>query len=242
MVKHRIVSLYLLWLPAFIYSEESYAEEPTVENADVSEQAIIAGNQTVEKQIRYVNDNLVIMMRSGNSNKHKIIKHIPAGTKLQLLATEDKYSRVVTSRGTEGWVLNQFLTDKPIAKHLLPQAKQQLSRLKTQNKQLQKELLESTKQNEQLTASTGKMADELQNFRTVAAKPIQLQKQNTTLNEEKVSLENKNEMMAQEIQVLRDHSDKQWFLAGAGVMLFGIFLGLVIPRLRKRRKSDWSSL
>ncbi|MCC5793378.1 MAG: hypothetical protein JJT85_01425 [Chromatiales bacterium] len=38
-----------------------------------------------------------------------------------------------------------------------------------------------------------------------------------------------------------DRSRRQWFVAGAGVMVAGILLGLILPRLRRRR-SAWSDL
>ena len=52
----------------------------------------------------------------------------------------------------------------------------------------------------------------------------------------------RNKALDQEVNMLRDQSTRQWFMMGAGVLLFGIFLGLMIPRMRKTRKSDWSSL
>ena len=39
---------------------------------------------------------------------------------------------------------------------------------------------------------------------------------------------------------LRVHLDRQWFLVGAGTLLAGIVIGLVIPKLHWRRKS-WHS-
>ena len=195
-----------------------------------------------DKVIRYVDDNLMIMMRAGNSNKHKIVRNIASGTELEVLETVDDYSRVRTRRGTEGWVLNQYLSAEPIARDKLKSAEQHLARLDTQNKQLQKELNDLTRQNEKLTLTNNKLSDELQNFRTVAAKPMKLQEENTQLLREKTALENDHEVMQQEIHTLRDQSAKQWFMAGAGVLIVGILLGLLTPRMRRRRKSDWSSL
>ncbi|MBI3344822.1 MAG: SH3 domain-containing protein [Gammaproteobacteria bacterium] len=51
-------------------------------------------------------------------------------------------------------------------------------------------------------------------------------------------------MMESELKVLRDtneelkvHRDQQWFLAGAGTLLLGLVIGLIIPKMQWRRKS-----
>ena len=45
------------------------------------------------------------------------------------------------------------------------------------------------------------------------------------------------ELLRQENQVLKDRAKKDWFLAGAGVMLIGIVMGLLVSRVRLRRSS-----
>ena len=38
---------------------------------------------------------------------------------------------------------------------------------------------------------------------------------------------------------LSSRSTRDWFVAGAGVLLTGILVGLIAPRLRRRRRSEW---
>lgn len=225
-----------------VVTETGAASDPAPADSSVADPATVNTGEPAEKRIRYVNDNLMVMMRAGNSNKHKIVRHITSGTELELLETVDDYSRVRTRKGTEGWVLNQYLTEQPIARDRLKTAQQQVSRLETQNKQLQKELNELSKQYDKLSDNHNKLTDELQNFRTVAAKPMKLQEENMQLNSDKTALENEKEALTQEIHNLRDQSSKQWFMAGAGVLFFGVLIGVMVPRMRRRRKSDWSSL
>ena len=66
---------------------------------------------------RYVSDELVIMMRSGQGEQYKIIKMLKAGTPLEVLEEGDAYLQVRAPDGTEGYVLKQFTstdTPKPI--------------------------------------------------------------------------------------------------------------------------------
>ena len=53
------------------------------------------------------------------------------------------------------------------------------------------------------------------------------------------SLEKELQLIQQENQSLKDRSQREWFIAGAGVLLGGMLLGLIIPKLRWRKKSGW---
>ena len=45
---------------------------------------------------KFVSDELTIMLRAGPSNKHKIIRALTTGTKLQAFESENSYERVRT--------------------------------------------------------------------------------------------------------------------------------------------------
>ncbi len=57
------------------------------------------------KTVRYVSDELKIPLRSGASNKHRIIKFLRSGTALTVLSNEDKFTEVEMRDGKSGWVL-----------------------------------------------------------------------------------------------------------------------------------------
>jgi len=200
-------------------------------------------------ETKYVIDQIVITLRSGQSNQHQILRTLPSGTKLEVLETSDKYSRVRLTDGTEGWVLNQYITSKPIARHRLAAAQKKLAELEAENTRLKQELEASTnkagelnQQLKQLQQTDKKRNEELNRLRRVAAKPMQLEKENIRLKKELLDLENEHELVKQENQMLRDSADREWFLTGAGVIILGIILGLIAPSLRPRKKSSWSSL
>lgn len=218
------------------------AEEATPPMNDSTSPEVVQKAGQTPKPVRYVDDKLIIMMRSGSSSKHKIMQRISSGTQLEVLDTKGNFSQVRTRNGTIGWVLSRYLATEPIARHRLKAADKQLEKLTTENNQLQTELAAITKQHDKLTKQTSALSEQLENFRTAAAKPIQLQEENQGLLKTKVNIENDNELLKQEVQILRDQSQKHWFLAGAGVLLAGTFLGLMIPKMRRRRKSDWGSL
>ena len=51
------------------------------------------------------------------------------------------------------------------------------------------------------------------------------------------------EDVKQENRDLHNQTAQNWFMIGAGVIILGIILGLLLPHLRfQRRKSSWGSL
>jgi SH3 domain protein len=200
-------------------------------------------------EVRYVVDRLSITMRSGQSTQHQILRFWPSNTQLELLKSGEKYSRVQGPDGSEGWVLNQYLTAKPTAKLRLAATQAKLISLEKENTRLQTELKtlhsqqgELGTQLKKLHGEDKKQADELTHLQRVAAKPLKLENENQRLKKEVLDLENERELLRQENQMLTDSSDREWFLNGAGVIILGIIIGLITPRLRLRKKSSWGEL
>ena len=77
----------------------------------------------------YITDELRAEMRSGASNGHRIINFLPAGTDVEVLEEDDTFSRVRTSRGTEGWVPTEYLSPIPSAADRLVAAEAKITRL-----------------------------------------------------------------------------------------------------------------
>ena len=200
-------------------------------------------------ETRYVIDKLIITMRSGQSTQHKIIRHLPSNTKLEILEAGEKYTQVRGPGGKEGWVLTQYITATPTAALKLASAQNKLAKLAAENDRLKAEMKKLgtkeanvSKEHKSLTRASKKQSDELAHLRRVAAKPLKLENENQRIKKDYLDLENEHTLLSQETQMLRDSSDREWFLNGAGVIIIGIIIGLIIPRLRMRKKSSWGSL
>jgi SH3 domain protein len=46
------------------------------------------------------------------------------------------------------------------------------------------------------------------------------------------------ELMTQNA-ALASRANREWFMLGAAVLVAGIVLGLIIPSLRRKRRTDW---
>lgn len=200
-------------------------------------------------ETKYVIDQLIINLRSGQSEQHRIVRTLPSGTKLEVLEVTPAYTRVRILDGTEGWVLNQYISSTPIAKHQLASAETKLASMEEENTRLKRELAdvssreaEVSKQHKEVSGEQKKALEELNQLRRVAAKPLQLENENQQIKKQLLDLENAHELLRRENQMLNDSSDREWFLTGAVVVIGGIVLGLILPSLRPRKKSGWSSL
>lgn len=198
---------------------------------------------------KYVSDHLVITMRTGQGNQFEIIKTLVSGTKLEILEeTDTGYAMVRLNDGTEGWVRTQYLADEPIAAEKLAAAESKLGKLKGDNKLLREELDSLKKSKGTLDAEYAKLksehtnaTQELTHLNEVAARPKQLETENKDLRKRFEQISDELVLVKQENQVLKDRSERQWFITGAAVLIIGMIIGLVIPKFRFHKKDSWSS-
>lgn len=208
---------------------------------------ILLTPMTVVAATKYVSDHLVITLRTGQGNQFQIIKTLPSGTQLDVLEeTQTGYTQVRTTDGTEGWVRTQYLSDDPPAAEQLAKAQDKLSKLQDKLNKVEQAYNDLRKQKAQLDSQHSKLLsenkatnEELTKLTQIAAHPKQLESENIELREKYAKISDQYNLVKQENQVLNDRSKRNWFLAGALVVIIGIVIGLIIPKLRFRRKDSW---
>lgn len=205
---------------------------------------LLAATTTAVAETRYVDDKLVINLRTGKANTYRILETLPSGTPLEVLEQDGYYSRVRTSDGIEGWVQSQFLSKTPIAKVRLARTERQLEKLRKAHDELQQQLAalqnekgELSTERENLSGETQRLREELAELKDVSARPIELAENNRKLKDTINTLQQENQQLVSDNERLKDRSQREWFIVGAGVLLGGIFLGLVLPMLRRKKKS-----
>lgn len=209
---------------------------------------LLAVGTVASAQTRYVDDELVITLRTGPSNQNQIIRTLRSGTRLEVLERRDEqYSRVrVASDGAEGWVLNQYLTDEPVAADRLAAAQRELSaanervaNLEQQVSNLTSELETARADLEATRAENERLSTELADVREASSNALRIREENESLRQR---VNNLNDRLQQATMVnaeLRSRSRQSWFIVGAGVLFGGIVIGLVAPTLRRRRRTNW---
>lgn len=204
-------------------------------------------SSAVHSQTQYVSDHLVITVRTGQGAQFQIIKTLESGEHVEVLEqTDTGYTEIRTSDGTEGWVRSQYLADEPVASERLVKTEAKLEKTRTALKNLKEKFSNLSKEHKilsenQSALSTNKkqLDEELARLNEVAKKPIILDRQNRQLQEKNVTLEKDLQRLNQENHSLNDRSQREWFIAGALVLFGGIILGLIIPKLRGRKRSSW---
>ncbi len=199
----------------------------------------------------YVTDKFEITMRNGMGSQHKILRMLPTGKAMEVLERNDEegYSLVRLDDGTEGWVLNRYLQSQPVAKDRLAATETRMKNLRNSSGELKGDLSELRKQNQALekensglSKAKAKLEKELATLRKVAADEVTIYEENKSLKSHVLVLERDVDSLKQENSSLKDRSARDWFLVGAAVCLAGIILGLVLPRLKFRRRSGWGDL
>jgi len=199
----------------------------------------------------YVSDELEIQMRTGKGNQYRILRMLPSGTRLDVLEhdKDDGYSKVRLSGGVEGWVLSRFLMKQPAAREQLADAEKKVARLELENRKLStalgevKEAKGSTeKERGELDQQNRKLSQELEAIRRTASSALAIDAENKELKSRIIAYERQLQTLQQENTGLKDRTARDWFMVGAGVIILGMIIGLIIPRIRWRKKSSWDTL
>jgi SH3 domain protein len=207
-----------------------------------------AGNALAES--RYVSDKLEITMRSGKGNSYSITRMLSSGTQVEVLEVDKSagYTKVRTNSGKEGWVLSRYLMRSQAARDRLAAAEKKLAELELEKRKLETSMAslseEKTVLNSKLAALQGdsrKVSQELTEIKRTASSALAIDSENKDLKSRVVSLERELQTLQQENEGLKDRTARDWFMVGAGVVLLGIIVGLIIPRIRWRKKSSWDT-
>lgn len=199
----------------------------------------------------YVTDTFKIAMRTGESTKHRIVRYLNTGTALDVISTnsESGYSKIRI--GTkEGYVLTRQLLSEPIARTQLDTMRKEIEALKAAPGELRSNLANLQKNHRELLAEhkslqqiKNKQEQELQSIQRTASNAIRISNERNELRKQVADLTREAEDLKQENRDLSNQATRDWFLIGAGVIITGILIGLILPHLRfQRRRNSWGSL
>jgi SH3 domain protein len=197
---------------------------------------------------RYVSEELEITMRTGQGVKFGINRMLTSGTKLTVLETNKAtgYSKVRTQTGKEGWVLTRYLSYEPSSRNRAVASEQKVANLELEIAKYKEELQALSSQNENsstenltLKETSQRLSKELDDLRRTASSAVALDNENRQLKQKLQQMNHDMQAVAIENSALKGSDSKRWFLIGAAVLFGGILLGLIIPRLRVRRKDAW---
>jgi len=198
----------------------------------------------------YVSDVFYVPLYSGTSTKHRIVhRGIKSGTALTVLDVDESagFTKVQTSSGKKGWIQNQYVSEKPVARILLQNERRQRSALQEKlnntnnlNQTISQSKTDFERQVSSLTKKNQSLSNELTNLKKISSNAVNLDINNRELLQ-------KNELLKVEIAELQtenarlsDKSSRDWFIRGALAVAIGALLAIIIPKFKPRsRNSEW---
>lgn len=204
----------------------------------------------LQAETRYVNDILIISLRTGPDKTYKITKTLKTGTALKVLADKGEFIKVETEGGVTGWVA-KYYTDLKLPKAvIIKQQKAKLLKLETKLKKQQEinrhssekifnnqeelnseleNLLAQKRQNDQNYTELSNQYNELkvnyEQYLTESGDIIQTSMERDKLLKENLILKDKITKLIISNKSLENYKLIYWFLAGAGILLIGWLLG-----------------
>lgn len=212
--------------------------------------SVVAGHVHAQTE-RYVTDSLRLEARQGPSTNHRISHMLNSGARVTVLEddTETGYSRVTLDDGSEVWILTRFLMDGPAARARLAQAQENLTEEHEKARDLASQLetlgrtADEIEQSRSALATDKKLLQtELAQIKQAAADTLAIQERNRSLDKQLEVVSTDLDAAKQRNHALKERSERDWFIAGAGVLLGGIIIGLVIPKIRWKRRRGWGEL
>lgn len=202
---------------------------------------------TLASKPMYVTDQIKVTLRSGPGLQYQILKMVGTGDRVTALkTTASGYTQVKLADGTEGWVLSRYLMEnEPAAMQLtsvdqaLASAKQSLNSAQKTLMQSRSELAQTTKDKQQLQDELATLTQKYHALTATSQNAVSIQQANMRLKDLQKTNQQRIAELTHANTTLSQHSRIQWFLAGSGVLLVGLILGFLLPKLARRRKDSW---
>jgi SH3 domain protein len=200
---------------------------------------------------RWVTDEFEVMLRTGKSTDNAILRQLKSGTRVDVLEDDkaEGYTRVRIDSGVEGWVLARYLQKTQTGRLRVAELEARAQAGDEQLVALRGQLETVTQERQQLQNQLGELQGnytsnqtELERITALSSGTIKLDEQNRQLKLKLVEIQQRLDELEAENMQLSGRGNREWFLAGGGVLTVGLLLGLVIPRIRWRKKSSWGGL
>ena len=193
----------------------------------------------------YITDSVDIPMRSSNKierNPSNVIKMLSSGTQLEILATENGWTKVKFEK-TIGWIISRYLTSQPSAQSQLEKLNRSynankllLTKQLQKNKELEAKIVELKTKNTLLSVQTGKSQSEKEHIEQVYKDALKLEHVNEKLTTEVLQLKTEIQLLQNSNIAAQESNSRNWFIVGALVLFFGFIMGFIFSKRSTQRR------
>jgi SH3 domain protein len=163
----------------------------------------------------YISDDLFIYMHSGAGNNYRILGSINSGTEVKVTGkNENDYSEIIDDKNRNVWVESKYLSLKPGLRFVIAELNEKLANTSSNTDSMSEELSQSRNTIQNLSSEKAQLNNEISQLnKTLITIRAKLKDQDTNIK-------------------------KEWFYNGAIVLVIGLLLGLILPRLTSRSKGS----
>lgn len=187
---------------------------------------------------QYVSDMLVLSIRDNPDKDANVLGNLKTADPVEVLETGDRFMRIRTKTGLEGWVQKNFISASKPKAIIIKEMKNEIRQLNAKIEEFEKN------RDADLNEIRASSEDDKLKIEHLTEKYNKLLKESkpkiAALTGERDKLKAMNAELNLEVDNLKQDLDShpktkriQFFLAGAGVLLLGFFIGLS----SKRKKS-----
>ena len=211
---------------------------------------LVAAPSLHAAEVKYVTDVFEVTMRSGTSTSNSIVRLLASGQAVTVLESDlaSQYSLVEIEDGKQGYVLTRFLEDSPSAREILQglrikfdQQQLRLDEQQTEAAQLKQSLQQEQTDSQALKTTLSASEQELSEVRDAAQNTLNILEQNKRLQTVVDQLREEKTLLSDTNAELSDSTQIDWFVRGAAVSLFAFIIGILVTRIRWRKKDSWGS-
>ncbi len=188
---------------------------------------------------RYVAGIPIPLRAEPDSANRKILQLLPVGEKVKLgKQKKNGFTEITTASGINGWIPTRYLSEKsPVAAgkggaERQVQYELEINKLKSTISSMQQEKQIIEAESQKLKENIHRANLEVDTIRDVSSNALELEQQNAELRNRLRSQQRELEMLQQENAALQDRKGRDAFMVGALVVLFSLFSGFFLARLR----------
>jgi SH3 domain protein len=197
-------------------------------------------------ETRFISDQLVVTVRTGPGNQYQILETLKTDSPVEILEESKDYVKARTKKGTEGYVLKQYVTSKTPKTLQIARLEKELGSLQKKLTKLQEERQQqaglASSEKAKVTALSTDLQQVREELETVSTEYAELKERSEgvlELTNERDQLLEQNQRITSELTVLQEENKDfhrsnmiQWFLAGGGVFFFGWLIGKISRKKR----------
>ena len=188
---------------------------------------------------RYVSGIPIPLRAEPDTANRQILQLLPVGEAVKLgKKKKNSFTQVTTQSGISGWIPTRYLTEKsPVSATKGGAQKQvqytlEINRLKSTISSMQQEKQIIEAESQKLKENVHRANLEVDTIRDVNSSALELEQQNALLRNQIRTQKRELDVLEQANQALQDRKGRDSFMVGALVVLFSLFSGFFLARLR----------